>query len=97
MKVELNKYAVNKTFIQKFYRTNKELYSLGSTISLCATGTGCPCIVVVFYLGEDIGFTPEILEAIDRFVEFYGYTEFLDAPESYYAAIQKKSNSTVTE
>lgn len=75
--------------MQGFYRTNKERYDLGSAISLCATSTGCPCVVVAFYLGEDIGFTPEVIDAINRFVKFYGYTEFIGAPESYYEALKR--------
>lgn len=89
MKLDLTKYVVNRNFVQNFYRTNKEVYGLGNSISLCATTTGCPCVAVAFYLGEDIGFTPEIIETIDRFAKFYGYTEFVGVPETYLLAIKE--------
>jgi hypothetical protein len=88
MKIDLNRYIVNKNFVQKFYKTHKVSYDLGSAISVCATSTGCPCVVVAFYLGEDIGFTPELIVIIDRLIKFYRYTEFIGAPESYYEAIK---------
>lgn len=88
MKMDLNKYLINKSFIQNFYRKNKEIYTLGYTISLCGASTGCPCIALAFYLGEDIGFTQEILDTISRFAKNYEYTEFVGAPESYYLAIK---------
>lgn len=89
MKIDLNKYVVNKNFVQHFYRINKEVYGLRGCISLCATSTGCPCIAVTFYLGEDIGFVPELIEIINRFIKFYGYTAIIGAPESYYLAIKE--------
>ena len=89
MKVDLEKYIVNRDFVQRFYRKNKEMYGLGGSISLCATSTGCACVVVAFYLGEDIGFIPELIEIIKRLTKFYGYTEFIGAPESYYIAIKE--------
>lgn len=89
MKIDLTRYVVNKKFVQNFYRAKKEQYDLGSAISMCATTTGCPCVVVAFYLGEDIGFTPEVIDSINRFVKFYGYTEFIGAPESYYEALKE--------
>lgn len=64
------------------------MYDLGSVIGLLATSTGCPCIVVAFYLGEDIGFSFELVGIINRLGNFYGYTEFIGAPESYYEALK---------
>lgn len=91
MKVDLNKYIVNKKFVQSFYRQKKSLYDVGSTVGLLATSTGCPCVVVAFYLGEDIGFTEELVAIIGRLVKFYGYTEIIGASESYYEAFNTYS------
>jgi hypothetical protein len=88
MKVDLTRYTVNRSIAQRFYRTKKSVYDLGTIISLCATTTGCPCVVIAFYLGEGIGFTPEVIDEINRFIKFYGYSGFIGAPESYYEAIR---------
>jgi len=64
------------------------MYDLGSAVGLLATSTGCPCVVVAFYLGEDIGFTEELLGIISRLTKFYGYTEFIGASESYHEALK---------
>lgn len=88
MRVDLNKYVINRKFAQDFYKAKSNIYDLGIAISLLATITGCPCVVIAFYLGEDIGFSIELVGIISRLGKFYGYTEFIGAPESYYEALK---------
>ena len=88
MIVDLTRYEVNKSIVQRFYRAKNNIYDLGTIISLCATSTRCPCVVIAFYLGEDIGFTSEVIDEINRFVKFYGYSGFIGAPKAYYEAIK---------
>ncbi len=41
----------------------------------------CPCIVVAFYLSEDIGWTLELMKAVDTLIKFYGYEEIKNQKE----------------
>ena len=88
MKMDLNKYTANKKFIQNFYKKNKNLRDVEYCVSICAATINCPCIALAFYLGEDIGFTSEILDLIVRLSKSSGYDEFINAPESYREAIK---------
>jgi hypothetical protein len=89
VKIDLHKYVVNRDYIQRYYRKNKEIHDMGYAISLCAATTGCPCIALAFYLGEDIGYVPELLYIIDRLIKSGGYTGVIGMPESYLLAIKE--------
>lgn len=80
MKIDLNKYSINRPFIQDFYRKST-IKDVSYTVSMCSTSTHCPIIVLAIFLGEDIGYTPEIVSIVERLIKFYGYTEILGQKE----------------
>jgi hypothetical protein len=80
MRLDLNKYVVNKAFIQEQWRKSPNR-DIGQVISMVATSTHCPCVVLAFYLAEGIGYTPELTKIIGDLIKFYGYTEILNQSE----------------
>lgn len=81
MTVDLNTYKVNKDFIQKWYKSNRNR-DVTYVISLLSCSTFVPCIVVAFYIGEVNGWSKEVTECIDRLTKFYSY-DILNKPDSY--------------
>jgi hypothetical protein len=74
VKLNLDHYSVNRKFVQQWYRDNSH-EEVGMAISILACATHCPAIVVAHYIAEEFGYTPEIMETIDRLTQFYGYKE----------------------
>lgn len=80
MQLDLDTYASSsKEAIQNWYRRHND-ERITDIISIQAACTHCPCIVLAFYLAEDIGFTPELVRLIDIFIKSYGYTEIRNQP-----------------
>ena len=78
MILDLKKYAVNKRFIQDFYRQNKDNNeSIGKSIAICSSAIHCPSLALCFYLAEDIGYVPDLIKVIETLISFYGYTQIL--------------------
>ena len=76
MKIDLNKYAINRSLVQGYYGKNKGGFAdIAKIIAVYASATHCPSVVLAFYLAEDLGYTPELRTVIDRLIAFYGYTE----------------------
>lgn len=81
MTIDLDRYTINKPFIQEWYRKNKDKNdNIRNVVSVWAANTSCPCIVLAFYLAEDVGFIKELTDTIDSLIEFYGYEEILNQP-----------------
>ena len=80
MKVDLNKYSINRSRVVPWHTKNKD-FDTRKSIVLLANLLSCPCIVLAFYWGEQMGFTPELIEIIDGYIGFYGYTEILGQRE----------------
>jgi hypothetical protein len=80
MRLDLDTYAVNRKPIQGWYRSHSD-QDIRSVIANWAISTHCPCIILCFFMAEDIGYTPELLQMIDSLSRFYGYTEILNQKE----------------
>lgn len=81
MIIDLTRYRVQKQEIVRAHnRSNGK--SLLEMICLASPGTHTPNVVLCFYLAEDIGFTKEIVEIIERLIKFYGYTSIKGAPDN---------------
>lgn len=74
MKIDLNKYAINKKPVQKWYKEHAE-EGVNKSIGILGSSVHCPFICLAFYLAEDIGFTEELIQTIDSLIKFYGYTD----------------------
>lgn len=82
MKINIDDYILNKKAAQNwFIKEGKDDFN--KSIAILACSTMVPCIVICFWLGEVIGWTPEVLNKIEMFVKFYGYTDIKGIPESY--------------
>lgn len=80
MVIDLATFEVNKHFIQEWFK-NKGNYNVNYTISMMASATSVPCIVIAFWLGEITNWCPSSVAAIKRLKDFYGYTEIKNKPE----------------
>lgn len=78
MRIDLDKYSINKEFIQRWYLESGE--PTGYAVAMMAQATLVPCIVVAYYIGEVSGWTPELLRHIEVLKTFYGYTEIVNKP-----------------
>lgn len=83
MKIDLNTYSINRKYIQNWYKHNKDKVSgVVEAVALQAPSIHCPCIVLTYFIAEDIGFTEEIVESIESLIKQYGYKEILNQPEN---------------
>lgn len=80
MRLDLNKYSINRGFIQNQYRTGIEK-DIEKVISIVGCAIHCPLIALAFYMAEQEGFTPPLVKMIDSLISFYGYTEILGQKE----------------
>lgn len=78
MVIDIDLYKANKALVQGLF---KEGTDVANHISMMATSFGIPVIVVTYWMGEVVGWTPAIVEKIDRIRDFYGYTQILNKPE----------------
>ena len=64
---DINRYVVNRPFIQNYYRLNggDPVYA----VSLLAATVGCPVIVLAYYLAESVGFTPGLIKTIQSQID----------------------------
>lgn len=84
MKVDIELYKINREPIQNWYLNNKSgVKSPSETASLMACASHTPVIVCCFYIGEIDGWSEDILESIQRLINFYGYKEIENIPEGY--------------
>jgi hypothetical protein len=77
MRVEIGRYRNSKDFILYLWNKDKS-NDHNSFVANAAVATGVPCIVVAHFLGEIIGFTPEVNAIMKRLTKFYGYTEVVE-------------------
>ena len=81
MTIDLNKYAINKKFIQDYHRQHPEI-EIRFLIAMRATVIHCPNICLCFFLALDIGFTPELVETIQYLIKTYDYKKILGQPKN---------------
>lgn len=80
---DMKKYNVErKNAVLAWYRQNGDRYGDGMSISIQAQSSSCPCIIVAMWLGEEFGWSEEILKSIQVLTDFYGYTEIRNKPVS---------------
>ncbi len=73
---DLSRYsAERKSFVQKWYETNRDHTGVDEAIAIMAIASGCPCIVVAYWIAEIEGMTEGLKKNIDIITKFYGYTE----------------------
>lgn len=90
MKLDLNKYAINRKFIQKWYESHPD-EDISAMVTIQGISIHCPIIVLCFFLTETIGFTPELTRLIDLFIAYYGYKEIIgQSQDSPYLTLGKK-------
>lgn len=78
---DLDTYKVQKPHAQRWF-LEKGNGDVDRSISTIAIMTSCPCIVTAYWIGEVNGWSPEVKEAIDRLMDFYGYEKILNIPDS---------------
>lgn len=81
MILDINKYIINKKFIQDMYLNAGAGTHLGTLISSLACCTMCPCIVVAYWVGEVSNWHPDTVNSIKTLMKFYGYTNILNKPD----------------
>jgi len=77
MEIDLNLYSHYSKFVKEWYARNSE-QGTGWTIGILAASTFCPCIAIAFYLAEDLGFTPQLVNSINILIDSYGYKKILN-------------------
>ena len=78
MFVDLNVYKINKLAAQRLF-LSKDHGNIDKAISTIAIVTGCPCIVVAYWLGEIAGWET-VEQQIKTLKQFYGYIGIINAP-----------------
>lgn len=79
MTLDLSLYEANKAFVQSWY-TGKSNRDIKTAISMMSIATCVPAIVIAYWLGEITSWNDDIIHAISRLKDFYGYTEILNKP-----------------
>lgn len=78
--LDANSYRINIKDILSFCR-DKSAEERIASLGMLAVATGVPVIIVGVYLGELYGFTPELLNQIERLKTFYSIDEVLNIHE----------------
>lgn len=81
MIVDVDKYIINRKFVQEWFLDHGKEIGIGLSISIMANATMCPCIVCAVWIGEVTNWPEEILVTIDRLKKFYNYSEIINKPE----------------
>lgn len=79
MTIDIAIYDINKDFIQDWYK-NKSGGNITYAISMMASITMVPAIVVAYWVGEASDWDPVAVASIVRLKDFYGYTNVLNKP-----------------
>lgn len=89
MVLDLNIYAINRPYVQKWHRDNPHI-GVSDVISILSCATHCPCAALAFYIAEDIGYNEGLVKLIDMFIKFYDYKAILGQSEgSPYRSIDR--------
>ena len=76
MQVNLHTYVAIKKQIP-FFLNKYQGREISYVANLICLATGVPVVVIYYYIGEIIGFTPEINKGIELLKEFYGYKKIV--------------------
>lgn len=79
MTIDLAIYDSNKDFVIGWFNT-KGGKDIGRTVSIMASATHVPCIVIAYWLGEHTNWHPDSIISIKSLTDFYGYTDIQNKP-----------------
>jgi len=77
MRIDLNSYHLIRPFIKNWYKNNVNKDVSNAVSMIAASPPYYPCIAVAFILAEELGYTAELREIIERLIKFYRYTEII--------------------
>lgn len=80
MIIDIEAYTASKSIVINYYE-GKGGKDARRSISMGASITHCPAVVVAYWIGDHAGWTPEIIQTIKSLIDFYGYTEIQNKPE----------------
>jgi len=79
MTIDIERFSASKHIIINYYE-GKGGRDARKSISMGASMTHVPCIVVAYWIGDHAGWPPEVIKTIKGLIEFYGYTEIQGKP-----------------
>jgi hypothetical protein len=79
--IDIDTYYENKTFVVNWFNT-KGGKDINRSISMMASITFVPAIVVAYWIGEATSWHPDSIAAITRLKDFYGYTMIQNKPQN---------------
>lgn len=79
MRIDISIYEAQKSAALDYF--NSKGRDVHKTISHMASYRFVPCIATAYWLGPETQWSPEVLMAIQMFVDFYGYTQVDGKPE----------------
>jgi len=77
MRINIAQYRNSCTQILKDTLIRKSGDNVFDTITNLAIQLSCPTIALLTFYGEITEFTPELNTKIQKFTEFYGYTDII--------------------
>ena len=77
MHVDIALYDASKNTALNWFRKNRDI---SRSISMIASFTMVPAIVVAYWIGEETNWHPDAVASIKRLQEFYDYSEILNKP-----------------
>ena len=77
---DLAKFEGRKVTVQKWYQDIGKERGISYSVGAASDFTGCPCIVVAYWIGEMENWSEESLKNIKGLMDFYRYTEILNKP-----------------
>ena len=80
MTINLSLYKSSRPVVDKWCARRKN-ENLVNGVSQLASVTFCPAIVVAYWIGDNLGWPPEVVECINRLTEFYDYDAIEGKPE----------------
>jgi hypothetical protein len=89
LKLDLNTYAVNRPFIQEYYRDHP-YENIDQMVSIWGPAIHCPNIALYFYIAEMVGFTPELVKSIKSMIKQYDYDIVNQKPGSPFIKPDRK-------
>lgn len=82
MTIDIERYSVQKKFIQDLY-LSRYVGEPSRAIGHIASATMVPAIVVASYIGEIDGWSEELTKSIKTLQDFYGYTTIENKPAGF--------------
>lgn len=79
MKIDINKYRCNLSWIENLFEKEKQKYDFDymKTSTELAAVSHIPLIAILCFYGEIYGFNKDLIDKIESIIKFYGYTEII--------------------